>query len=296
MSGDILSVVEAAYAEAEDPDAWLRSTFAAVHPHLERGAGVCAHRFAHKPDGFWVGTPLAAGCEAPRYLPIWKVACPGAPTVTTIRALLGEAWGKAMASLVPRERGRSLRLPRDAFVVIASDPSGHGCVFFAQDFKRVVQSRGEVALWQRIAAHLAAGYRLARRRADEAPDAVLDPVGKVRGNVRRVDPERALSLWKGLVADRWSLVEHFDHDGKRLVVAKRNALPLRPWKALTEREAQTVAFVAEGQTLKLVAYRLGVSMATVTRDLQRAGHKLGVTSRLQLVSAHRAQNWAGEGP
>ena len=115
-------------------------------------------------------------------------------------------------------------------------------------------------------------------------------IDKARGKLRRVDPERSLALWRGLVDGRWSLVEQFDHDGKRFVVAKRNSLPLRPWHTLTERELQTVALVAEGQGLKLVAYQLGVSIATASRDLQRAARKLGLASRLKLLSAYRAQN------
>jgi DNA-binding CsgD family transcriptional regulator len=203
---------------------------------------------------------------------------------------------------------------------MAADPSGHGCIFFAMDANTVNMKARMSSHWGRIASHLTTGYRLARSRA-ALVDAVLEPRGKVlhrekevtsdesealteatkcidqaRGKLRRVDVDRALSLWKNLVSGRWSLVDHFDHDGKRFVVAKRNALDLRPWHTLTERELQVVAFLAEGQTLKIIAYQLGVSTATVASDLARAQSKLRVASRLELASAYRAQQEIREGP
>jgi DNA-binding CsgD family transcriptional regulator len=115
-------------------------------------------------------------------------------------------------------------------------------------------------------------------------------VDRARGKLRRSDPARAIELWKGLVEGRWSLVDHFDHDGKRYVFAKRNSLELCPWRTLTERELQAVALVAEGSTLKLAAYQLGVSVATIAADLARARDKLGVRSRLELAAAYRARD------
>jgi DNA-binding CsgD family transcriptional regulator len=157
------------------------------------------------------------------------------------------------------------------------------------------------------------GYRLARDRQGKA-EAVLDPGGKIlhresditlddasvlsdaakgidraRGRLRRADPERALALWKGLVSGRWSLVDQFDHDGRRFVVAKRNPITSRGWSVLSEREAQILACLAEGQAPKLIAYQLGLSMATVSADLSRIMRKLSVGSRLELITAYRAQ-------
>jgi DNA-binding CsgD family transcriptional regulator len=158
------------------------------------------------------------------------------------------------------------------------------------------------------------GYRLARER-DAKAEAVLDPGGKVlhresevtrddastlsdaakgidraRGRLRRVDPERALALWQGLVAGRWSLVDEFDSDGRRFVVAKRNTITPRPWDALNDREAQILAYLAEGQAPKLIAYQLGLSTAAVAAALARTMRKLSVDSRLELVTAYRTHH------
>jgi DNA-binding CsgD family transcriptional regulator len=335
VTGDVLSVVEAAYADAGDADTWLRGTLAAIAPHLDRGAGVLAHRFAHEGERLRIWSVIGQGAdesmvaqfgeaargvwqEEPHQTRLRAAYYPRAPSATTIRRLFPTLDpSTVLAELV---RGLSVPVHRDGFGVYGADPSGHGCLFFTLQTKPLHVSARTLAHWERVAVHLAAGYRLARRRTGEA-DAVLDPVGKVlhlengvstthreslshasraidraRGKLRRVDPDRALSLWKGLVAGRWSLVEHFDHDGKRYLVAKRNGLDLRPWPALTDREAQALAFVAEGQTLKLVGYQLGVSTGTVAGDLMRAQRKVGVASRLELVAAYRARRAAEEGP
>jgi DNA-binding CsgD family transcriptional regulator len=55
-----------------------------------------------------------------------------------------------------------------------------------------------------------------------------------------------------------------------------------------------VAFLSEGQTLKEVAYQMGISSATVAGDLERARAKTGTKTRLELVSAYRAKHGAGE--
>ena len=200
----------------------------------------------------------------------------------------------------------------DSLGVIAADPSGHGCVFFRIEDKARPVSRRATVLWERTAAHLVTGYRLARERHGKT-EAVLDPGGKVlhrenevtrddastlsdaakgidraRGRLRRVDPERALTLWKGLVSGRWSLVDQFDSDGRRFVVAKRNAITSRAWSSLTEREGQIVAYLAEGQAPKLIAYQLGLSTPTVSADLSRIMRKLSVGSRFELITAYRA--------
>jgi DNA-binding CsgD family transcriptional regulator len=338
VRADTLSILEAAYAETADADVWIRVALDVLAPHLDEGSGVVAHRFAHEADGFraWsfmgVNTDVGFladleksarhGWRKRRADPDWRLAYPCSPLATTIRRLVGGDWSDKLARVLEGtspELIRKLTTHRDAFGVLAADPSCHGCLFFSTRPRPIRTPARRLAHWQRIAAHLATGYRLARRRSSDR-DAVLAPAGKLlhreegvtseqcealseaaraidraRGKLRRVDPDRALALWKGLVSGRWSLVEHFDNDGKRLVVAKRNTLGLRPWHTLNERELQAVAFVAQGQTLKMIAYQLGVSTATVAFDLARAQSKLELGSRLELAAAYRAR-YGARGP
>jgi DNA-binding CsgD family transcriptional regulator len=323
MNGDVLSIIEAAYAESADADEWLGGALAAMHAQLDQGGGVLARRFHLQPASIWQGATRAVGVApedvaatdraaayladlpGPEAMAVARQMFPLAPVAARLSHLIGPSM---MANLVTNYS----RPVTDSVGVVAADPSGHGCVFFRIEEKARPPSRRAIVLWERIAAHLVTGYRLARERHGKA-EAVLDPGGKVlhrekevtrddastlsdaakgidraRGRLRRVDPERALDLWKGLVSGRWSLVDQFDLDGRRLVVAKRNTITPHAWSAVSEREAQILAYLAEGQAPKLIAYQFGMSMASVYADLSRIMRKLSVGSRLELITAYRA--------
>jgi DNA-binding CsgD family transcriptional regulator len=334
LKRDVLSILEAAYTEFDDPDAWLGHALEAVQPNLDRGTGVMAHFFAHRPDGLWAGRVQAHGPDA-AIVPalhdllradleyrktkgaktaFWRKAYPSSPTVGWLNQLLGHSWTVDVAphlEMLRPEQRAVLTAMNDALGVVAGDPSGEGCIFFTRDMRAMRLPAQTAALWQRIAAHLVTGYRLVRQKV-RAPDAILDPFGKMlhredsvgrgdtealrdatraidraRGTLRRADPDAAIALWKALVAGRWSLVDHFDHDGRRFVFARRNTIETHGWPTLTEREAQVVAYIAEGQSFKLIAYQLGVCPATVSADVARAQKKLAVRSRIELVAAYR---------
>jgi DNA-binding NarL/FixJ family response regulator len=56
-------------------------------------------------------------------------------------------------------------------------------------------------------------------------------------------------------------------------------------EALTTREAQVLALLAEGLINKQIAARLGISRHTVKTHLESLFHKLGVTTRAEAVAA-----------
>jgi DNA-binding CsgD family transcriptional regulator len=166
--------------------------------------------------------------------------------------------------------------------------------------------------WGRVAAHIAAGHRLRRRLQrgrDATPEAVLAPDGKVvhaegeatakearerlresartreraHGSLRRKDPDLAVAEWKGLVAARWTLVDQFENDGRRYLVARRNDVEMIGLESLSPRERAAVGFAALGHTNKLIAYEMGIAASTVAVLLSRAARRLGVRSRAELV-------------
>jgi DNA-binding NarL/FixJ family response regulator len=184
-------------------------------------------------------------------------------------------------------------------------------------------SRREQVQWDRLAAHLAAGHRLQRRMleksstqstAEDLGDAVLRTDGhvehanesaksaaaraslrnaalamdKARSSLRREDPDEALSLWRGLVAGRWSLVDKFDSDGRRYLVAHRNDSRTRKLAALTPREQQVTAYLALGHSNKRIAYELGLSESAVSEVSSRSLAKLGISSRADLARLYAA--------
>ena len=175
----------------------------------------------------------------------------------------------------------------------------------------------ERARWRMLAAHVEAGFRLRQRlRAmglvksvdAGADEAVLDPGGRVahadgsarapealealRETAKAMDRARtstgaredgALEGWRALVRGEWSLVDAFDSDGRRYLLARRNPARARDPRGLTDTEAAVAAYAAQGLTNKLIAYTLGIETSTVSTHLTSAMRKLGVASRPELV-------------
>jgi DNA-binding CsgD family transcriptional regulator len=227
------------------------------------------------------------------------------------------------ARLVDDDRGSRglVRLGiRDAFTVLAIDAAGFVTGISAYRAEATRPPRRTVALWSRIACHLSAGFRVHRSlsaaHAESAnhfdplrgSEAILKPGGKLahaeraaqkaqlalaravvaidraRTRAERRDPDAALEAWRGLVQGRWSLVEHFDSDGQRFLVARKNDPDARGPRGLNARERQVLASRSRGLSLKLIAYELGLSIPSVSRALRSGMTKLGISSHEELVS------------
>ena len=124
--------------------------------------------------------------------------------------------------------------------------------------------------WTRCAAHIGAGLRLRAlapqlETLDGAPiEAIFDgggelrdardgassrtarevlrnavlQVDKARTATGRQDSDAALEAWEALVGGRWSLVDRFDSDQRRFVVAVRNDPRFPDPRGLSQRERQ----------------------------------------------------------
>lgn len=101
-----------------------------------------------------------------------------------------------------------------------------------------------------------------------------------RASVRGTDADRAddAKTWDELMSGRWRIVELFDVDGRRHVVAqRRTGDPISPLERLVlERRAH-------GEGLKVIAMDLGLSEATISRRLRGGMQKLGVCTHAQLA-------------
>jgi DNA-binding CsgD family transcriptional regulator len=216
---------------------------------------------------------------------------------------------------------------KDLLAITAVDPSGVGLSLSILLPEVTTLTGKDREIWTMIGAHLVSGFRL-RRYLEQARDAltkntplpnnaeaVLDPkkfeitdavgpaadnttvefiretarlIDKARGRLRREDPDEALEIWRALVEGRWSMVDWFDSDGRRFVLAHPNPPNLKDPRGLSERERQVATYAALGESNKLVSYRLGISQPKVSTTLKSAMHKLGVQTRPQLVEKLRA--------
>ena len=107
---------------------------------------------------------------------------------------------------------------------------------------------------------------------------------RARSRLRREEPDTAIEAWKGLVSGRWSLIERFDSDGRRFLVARKNDPNSEGPSALSLQERQVLAGRVRGLSIKLISDDLGRSLSAVSKDLQSGMAKLGVTHDSELVS------------
>jgi DNA-binding CsgD family transcriptional regulator len=208
----------------------------------------------------------------------------------------------------------------------AIDPDGSGPHISIASKDPMILDKRERMFWQMLEVHLAAAHRLRRTLSPDevegAPlteipmqgEALVDPkrfllahavgdaqtaeaaasirraarhVDEARGALRRSDPHEALSLWQGLVRGKWTLVDWFDADGRRFILARPNSPRIQDPRGLTEREAQVATYAAAGDSNKLIGYRLGLSSSYVSKLLHSAMKKLGVKTQAQLIEKLR---------
>jgi DNA-binding NarL/FixJ family response regulator len=279
---DLVGVIEAAYRLDLPDDEWLGNLVVAAGPHFDRGKGVYGFCFdASKAEEFRLWATLDD--EAMRRF-CRKI---GIVDQLTLRGVDPTFQGVAVCT-----------------------PLGDVAKVTARD----------TGLWTRIAAHISAGFRLRRYLADSAraegpseptalADAVCEADGRVvhatndatseearsslrdaivaidraRSDLRRQDTDEAVEVWRGLVSGTWTVVEHFDSDGRRYVLALKNTPGTQDPKTLTERERQAVHYAVLGHSTKETAYALGMSDHTVGVHLWSAMKKLGVKSRVELI-------------
>ena len=217
---------------------------------------------------------------------------------------------------------RALGYP-DLLAIYASDPNGVGVLISAPLPQASSLTPKTRERWKMLGAHIASAFRLRQglrtlggdssRISSALPrdaEAVLDVEGfrivdhvgrakggrvletlrgaaqsvdRARGALRREDPQKALEIWKSLISGRWTMVDWFDTDGRRFVLAIPNSPELDDPRGLTEQESQVVNFLLLGDTSKLIAYRLGMSASRVSGLLKSAMRKLGVTSKIQML-------------
>ncbi|MEO6952944.1 MAG: LuxR C-terminal-related transcriptional regulator [Polyangia bacterium] len=198
----------------------------------------------------------------------------------------------------------------DSLGIVGRDAHGDGFVASVGLDTTQTLTPKEVRLLTKLATHVCASQRLRTHAVTpDAADAVLSAHGKVLhvtdvaqhdraalddGHRRRDaakksahDADRALEIWQGLVAGKWSLVDHFDSDGKRFVLAMKNAPEVDPRVDLTPLERRVSSLASMGHRDKEIAYSLGITMPSVAAALHRARTKIGVTSRAALAAAWR---------
>jgi DNA-binding CsgD family transcriptional regulator len=217
---------------------------------------------------------------------------------------------------------------KDVLGVWAVTPGLHGVGVNIPCPDFVSLRRCERRKWRTLAAHIAMGHRLRQKlgcdaEADATPvselafdgDALIDPkrfvvkhakgearnrgvvdtlreaairLDRARGKLGKENPEQALRVWQGMTEGQWSLVDWFDTDGRRFVIAVPNPAGHADPRALNARERVVATYAAQGESGKLISYRLGISRQRVSTMLKTVMRKLDVKTQPQLVMKMRA--------
>lgn len=322
VPADLLALVEAAYRVDVSDDEWLAGVAKAGGDLFDRGLGVAAFVYAIGESGPAIERLSLDGPFDVAWLAAFQARTGRSPDVVGSAPVGWEAWlhlPVGMAARIPgmesfADAFASFGGAKDVFAINGRDPRGFGVWLGAPVKKSRALREEELALYSRVSTHLAAGYRLRRTlagtRVMDHAEAVIDASGSIvhaendardesalgllrraalqieraRSKQGRREPEPATRAWRGLVDGRWTLLDQFETDGKRFVVATRNEVALKKPRPLSARERQVLAYAAMGQSNKEIAYSLGLSAATVRVLLARASQKLGVRGRSEAVA------------
>lgn len=316
-----IDVVEAAYRLDGSEAAWLSALLDTASKDLDTGHGVYAFTgsdtspdFAKSPvfvqrelSPNFLSRIASLNAEAPNVIfellkkrlvtcgGLEQVLGPTSPVVTHFRGLMADA-GIA-----------------DGFCMFAQDARGGSVTISAPSRALLAPAPRVRGVWQRVGLHVVAGLRLRRLLAasgssraallstsgvleDASPEVADDGAARralaeavrameqARRASVRSSPERALELWRGLVAGQWSLVDHWEQAGRRYVAAYPNRLGLRDPRGLTATEQSVLRYLALGATNKELGYTLGLSEKTVSNCVSQILKKLGLKSRVDVAA------------
>lgn len=309
----IIEAVEAAYALNASNDAWLRGVLSAIdrQPFARRAvisAGWCfsGHAISDVVVERGPGALPALIHALHSQVPPARRGPSYAPPARGLQSMR-DALRRAEIALDPSDRRVVLASfaglgVHDFHVLLAHDLAERGCLLGWGIADSMPIDRHIDRRLTAVAVHLSAGYRLRVRMSRE--EAVLER-GRVvhaegeakgardalrtaaqamdRARMRGADPDAALALWQGLVDGRWSLVDRFDTDGRRFLVARRNDdVPSEP-RALSPRERAVLAYAARGHSNKLIGYQLGISESAASNHVASVLKKLGLSGRAALA-------------
>lgn len=320
---DWISLIEAGYSLEGDDQQWLDHLFECAKPLFDPAGVPDAYMYSVTPTTFAVGIGRTSKSSEAIRLKINQAFSPEIIDLLYRSDRILATGSEFLEHVIPREQyssmlalvGEAESPRRDSWGVTCPCGTGLGVGFTQFLNERRKTTATERKRWLQVAAHLGAGLRLrkfARELSlDASPvEAVLDSSGNLhdareravetdarenlREAVRRIErtrtiaerdePDAALDNWRGLVDGRWSLIDRFDTDGKRFIVAVRNDPKQPDPRGLTPGERQVAEYVGMGRSTKEIAYILGVSDAAVTNSTARIGEKLGLSSRTMIAS------------
>lgn len=306
---DPLAVIEAGYDLAASDSEWVRRIAQAVSRELRGPAGCVGYRFDYRPGLGYMTHAFSVVDGDPDLATLTRSILRRFPTNDIARFFqCGGITSSKEACVFPMpvERG----LVDFCGIVIGDAESGVTTGVPLPEAATI--DRHSRRRWRRVCAHLTAIFRLRNALTAQSParvEAVLTPAARIvhaagaaqhrnarsvlqeavatmeraRGVLRQKDPSHALALWRELVAGRWTLVDEFESDGRRLIVAHVNPVDSVALRELTPRQQGIVRLVLEGRSAASIAVTLGISPGAVSQQIKLSLRKLRLGSVSALV-------------
>ena len=318
---DGISIIEAGYNLEGNDSQWLKRVLDQAAPLLGRDTNPLGWTFHCTPTTFNLGSFSEGTPKALTHLARMShtLATEKSLDLTyrtgTVIATASELVFPRLPDMHKMFKNLLKSRMRDLLVINCQTGVGSGAsigVLLKETSKATDQEKRR---WPQIAAHLGAAMRLRNIAAAlslenstieavlESDEDVYDARGPAKDRdaratlrtiVRRIehsrtregreDVDEALANWEGLVSGRWSLVDYFDSDQRRFIVAIKNDPAYPDPRGLTPRERQVAEYVGLGRSSKEIAYTLGLSESAITNCTARVQDKLGMASRTELVS------------
>lgn len=309
VTSTLIDLAEAAYdLDVRDAE-WLRRVMVAGLPLLDHGLGVAGGIYTWPFDGgeatlhqFHVAAgPKTCAIRLARVAAEVPQSCTRASICMTLSEAVGER-----CTLAAESPTRHDDCAKDALGLWAVDSDGRGAFIIAPLFERTTLNSHIRHRWQKVGIHLTTGFRLRRalkkvgeifsssgerihqeRKVTHALREAAVLVDRAQRNLGAGDPDAALRLWENLVDGRCSMVDWFDSDGRRFVLATCNPPGIKDPHGLTRRERDVATHAALGESGKLISCRLGISSSRVSTLLHDAMRKLRVHTQPELVEKMR---------
>jgi DNA-binding NarL/FixJ family response regulator len=305
-------VIEAAYTFRPDAAAWADGLHQALGPALDLGLGTLVGLVRFDEGGLGL-THLSGRAGISRVHPalvrLSLLLAPGKMREAFFNGrVLGSSSGHHAREhqALLEERARSARA-RDAAGFCVNDAVDQGVMVISPSRERLLLPARTAPEVLSLGEHVSTGLRLQRVLSgatleDPAIEAIFEPSGRaqraagmarmqsalehlrerVRARDRRPAVGEAASAWEAVVAGRWSLIDRFDSDGRRYVVAYRNPPGLLDPRRLTAREEAVTTLAAVGRSNAEIAAALSLTEEGASEQLKTALVKLGLSSRTLL--------------
>jgi DNA-binding NarL/FixJ family response regulator len=323
-----VTVAEAIYDLSLPSADWLRNLSRAIARDLGATLGCFSFTSTRQPDGSYDVSPLfvdtPAGIEKSFPDVVTPIVEPGSN-------LLGIMIRQPLSGLVetfPADHPYRLTCARHLQPVGGVDTNGFAAFDTAAHFlavspifaREATPTESVRARYSLLAAHLTSAMRLRRHleaNGKSDPEAIFAPDGRthhaegaargrsaledLRAAVRTREAalgrsghgsgDQALRLWQAMVSGRWSLLDRFESDGRRFVMALANEnIPNDP-RALTPREEQVAQLAGLGEPNGRIAYAVGISAESVSVHLHSALRKLRCRTRRDLIRMMSGNNF-----